>query len=321
MKKLSLFLFSISLCFILTACGGPNITQSQNSIESTSSKIDTRSYIVVEGDSHYDIHVDGNDVDPLELGQQSVTYKVIDTQNGKEYPKTFRYDVVDTTAPLLELKTDSTVVLVGAEIDPTEFIRTASDECDSSVDKDTVTFENKVDTSNAGFYTITYAVKDGSGNETTAVLSVEVVLANMSLNEPSNFGNEVEITVTFADFKDKIKPSKPSYFYSYYESKKSDGKMYYDVIFNAKNLLTESVEMDGLIDASLRYDNKYVYSGFMVTETGGDLEPYDWYSDVDPLTSGKFHYIFELPLEAQSDSKSIVITFTVDGYQNALRAR
>lgn len=100
-----------------------------------------------------------------------VTYTVADS-SGNETTITRNIVYKDVIAPVIKLKGQKSISLkVGATYEEPGF--TAEDECDGDI-SDSVTVKGKVNTKKAGTYTISYKVKDSSGNETVVKRTVTV---------------------------------------------------------------------------------------------------------------------------------------------------
>jgi len=109
-------------------------------------------------------------VDEKSLGKYDVD--VIVHKGKKKKTKKYVVEVVDTVAPVIELSGDREITVeAGDEYDEPGY--TATDNCDDDV-TDNVIVDGKVDTSVLGDYTISYSVKDSSGNEATAARIVHV---------------------------------------------------------------------------------------------------------------------------------------------------
>lgn len=128
-----------------------------------------------------DVEIDGT-IDTTKLGSYEITFKVKD-QSGNESIKTLTFTVVDTTAPTLsgpstyKYKINQTPVNLNSLV-------TSSDNYDEG-EALTLTVNGTVDYTKAGTYTITYKLKDSSGNETTKVVDITISdLSRLMSTEP-----------------------------------------------------------------------------------------------------------------------------------------
>lgn len=113
------------------------------------------------------VTVEGN-VDVEQLGEYTIRYSAIHDQISGEAIRTVY--VVDTTVPEITLLGDATVVLpVGSEY--LESGCTAMDYYSGDL-TDAVTITGSLDPATPGTYTLTYTVKDGSGNQAKAQRNV-----------------------------------------------------------------------------------------------------------------------------------------------------
>lgn len=122
-------------------------------------------------------------VNPNVPGEYDVVYEAIDQLGNAGYA-TLRVEVVDTTPPTLTLVGDPLMRMRCGEVftDPGA---TAEDVCAGAL---TVAVSGNVDTTNAGFYTLTYTADDGNGHVVTAQRHVDVrcncILSNVQVHYP-----------------------------------------------------------------------------------------------------------------------------------------
>lgn len=121
-----------------------------------------------------------------------------------------------------------------------------------------------------------------------------------------------EFYIEYSNVTYKVTPPNPASYYRYYEA--DDGSVYVDVCFAYKNLASNDVDADEIINATLTYAGNYSYTGFTTIEEDnrGDFT-YTNIRSVSPLSTEYIHYLFELPEEAYSSGKSIVVDFQIDG--------
>lgn len=107
-------------------------------------------------------------LDTSVVGTGQVTYEAKDRDDQVVYEFTRDVEVVDTTAPTLELNPSVDTVYVGSThtdggVDVTD------------VQATTTTVDSQVDTSQEGTYSITYTVEDASGNQSVIEKRVSVI--------------------------------------------------------------------------------------------------------------------------------------------------
>ena len=124
-----------------------------------------------DGDVTAQIQISGS-VDTTKVGTYELTYSVTDANNNVG-SMVRTVNVVDTKVPVITL-TGSTTVKVKKGAVYTDAGATASDDIDGNITESIVTV-NPVDTAVAGTYTVTYDVKDTSGNAATQVTRTVIV--------------------------------------------------------------------------------------------------------------------------------------------------
>ncbi|WP_035765023.1 hypothetical protein [Butyrivibrio sp. NC2002] len=121
-----------------------------------------------------------------------------------------------------------------------------------------------------------------------------------------------EFSVDYSNITNDVMPKSPANFYSHYEA--DAGKVYVDFCIAYKNTSGSNIGADKIMSASLKYADKYDYTGFSMIEEDnrGDFT-YSNITSVAPLSTEYIHYLFEVPEEVKNSSESIVISFTIDG--------
>lgn len=159
----------------------------------------------------------------------------------------------------------------------------------------------------------------GTGNESEGqrlVMGEEIELqektawkqyAPLAASEPVTEEDYAELTVLDAEFATKVVPPKASGYYSYYEVKEP-AHTYAHVSFAYKNLATAGKVADEAINVRLIYDNKYEYRGFSaIEENNGADFTYSNITNIDPLTTGRIHYLIEVPAEVETSGRPVVL--------------
>lgn len=133
-----------------------------------------------------------------------------------------------------------------------------------------------------------------------------------------NYG---EFVIESCNLTQKITPSNPASFYTYYEVKDPQ-EIYLDVVMNFKNTSTIGIGADKITDVKVIYSNGYEYGSFStIEESGGSNFTYTNITTIEPLKSSKLHYIATLPIEAKDSQESIKIQFTVYDNKYELQVR
>ncbi len=132
-------------------------------------------------------------------------------------------------------------------------------------------------------------------------------IKQLNINDVATKENKYELTVLGSNFAKIINPPNTSGYYSYYEAKE-DGHQYLEVKYNYKNLSENNVGADDVVTMTIKYDNKYEYTGFSVIEDSDSDFTYTNITNIAPLTTGKLHYLFDIPDEVANSSSSIVAT-------------
>lgn len=137
---------------------------------------------------------------------------------------------------------------------------------------------------------------------------------NVNLNDTMEFPDLGELVIKKAEYTDKVLPSNPDMFYSYYESKASD-KEYFHLVGTFKNTSEDDIYfsiVDDPINFELVYKDKYKYDGFTVIEDdgGGDFNISEF---VEPLTSATMHVLIEVPKEIEDSGETVKVVISANG--------
>ena len=145
--------------------------------------------LVIKATDNYD----GDLTSKVESNTQDnkIIYRVMDSSSNKT-EKEVDIIVKDDTAPSLILNGDKTVYLgVGSKFIESGYV--SIDECDGTLTEN-VTVTGGVDTSKSGTYTVTYQVKDSSGNESVAKRTVRVYEKNNNPSISNSSGSVIYLT-------------------------------------------------------------------------------------------------------------------------------
>ncbi len=141
----------------------------------------------------------------------------------------------------------------------------------------------------------------------------------ISFNELVSVNEKYELIIKSFNIKKIIEPPNTTGYYHYYEA--SDGHQYLDIVFDYKNLTTSDVRADKTSSIKIKYDEKYDYSGFSIIEDEENDFTYSNIRNIAPLSTGKIHYLIEIPDEVANNSGSIVATITCGSEKYDLKIR
>lgn len=151
----------------------------------------------------------------------------------------------------------------------------------------------------------------GSTGQTTQEEVIEVEIGK-TIEDSENYSMQL----ISSSFSNKVKPSKPKGYYSYYEIKDKKANTYFVLKTKIKNLGAETLDGDSISKAILVYDEKYRYDTFGIFEEddGSDIESYSWSLDIEPLKTKKIWFIVEVPLEVSiNKEKTLKAEFEING--------
>lgn len=142
----------------------------------------------------------------------------------------------------------------------------------------------------------------------------------INFNDVVTKDSKYELTVLSYNFAKKILPPNTSGFYTYYEAKE-DGHQYLEIKLNYKNLDGTEITADDIGSIKVKYANKYEYTGFSTIEDSSGDFTYTNITSIAPLTTGKLHYLFDVPDEVVNSSESLVAYINIgnDNYELVLR--
>lgn len=162
--------------------------------------------------------------------------------------------------------------------------------------------------------------QDDSGISITQQEKEEGTAAKIKLNDKITKESKYEMTVVDYEFAKKILPPNTSSYYTYYEAKE-DGHQYLDIKLNYKNLDYTDITADEVGSIKIKFANKYEYTSFSIIEDSDGDFTYSNITSIAPLTTGKLHYLFDIPDEVANSSEPIVAYITIgkDMYELAIR--
>ena len=173
-------------------------------------------------------------------------------------------------------------------------------------------FENNVNTENDEHNISDISISTNSSNDNNTV--------KINLNDVISKDSKYEISVIGYNFSKKILPPNTSGYYSYYEAKE-DGHQYLDIKLNYKNLAGSEIDADEVGSIKIKFADKYEYTSFSIIEDSDGDFTYSNITPIAPLTTGKLHYLFDIPDEVANSSESIVAYITVgtENYELVIR--
>lgn len=130
----------------------------------------------------------------------------------------------------------------------------------------------------------------------------------IDLKNTNKVDGVIEYTFTEIKADKKIEPAITKAFSLFYEAK--DGTKYVDFMMNVKNLKSEKIEIENIINAKVKIDGKE-YDNFAVIEgKNGEGFKLSNIAPIDPLTSSTVHILSDVP-ESEL-SKDIELTFKIN---------
>ena len=140
-----------------------------------------------------------DDIDAHKVGKYTVTFKSTDT-NGNEATVTKKFNVVDTTAPVITVDDENNIYEIEVHAEKPEFKATATDNYDDHVE---VKITDNIDTHKVGTYTITFKSTDTNGNEAIVTKEFNVVdtTAPVITVDDENNTYEIEVHAEKPEFK------------------------------------------------------------------------------------------------------------------------
>ena len=138
-----------------------------------------------------------------------------------------------------------------------------------------------------------------------------------SLNTPFSKSGVAEITIKGAEFTDKVIPTSPRSYYTYYKA--DEGKVYFVINAVLKNLQKEKEDMDRLVKVDAVYGDGYKYRCMLLRDRNGDLE--GLYEYIDPLQPENVKIAVQLPAEAANNTLPIKIIFDFSTQKNVFTFR
>ncbi|TCS77601.1 zinc ribbon domain-containing protein [Pectinatus cerevisiiphilus] len=139
----------------------------------------------------------------------------------------------------------------------------------------------------------------------------------VSLNTPFSKPGIAEITIKGTEFTDKVIPTNPSGYYSYYQA--DEGKVYFVINATLKNLKKEKEDMDKLVRIDAVYSDGYKYHCMLLRDRNGRLD--GLYEFIDPLQPENVKIAVQLPAEAATNTLPIKVVFDFSTQKNVFTFR
>ncbi|GEM_PF-2036107 len=208
--------FFVVLCgVVLIACGGSEeellgVEEVQDDLTAPIISINGDAIVILnQGDEYLDagaIAVDDTDgsvevtttgiVDSNEVGTYIVVYSAVDSSgNSAIKQRTIKVEFVDITAPLITLigSAEMSIIFGSTFVDPGA---TVADNVDEKV---LVVVEGRVESNNAGQYTLTYSAEDAAGNRASKIRLVEVLTAADTVKPIIKINGEESLSIYEGD--------------------------------------------------------------------------------------------------------------------------
>ncbi|WP_433943447.1 bZIP transcription factor [Paenibacillus sp. SN-8-1] len=158
-------------------------------------------------------------------------------------------------------------------------------------------------------------------SETVMETAAEEKSPSLTKGKALTIDGIAEFTVLKSRFSKKVEPSSPTSVYTYYEAKGSD-TTYLVLVTKIKNLADSGKTADEIVNAKIKYDDKYEYTSFtVIEEDNGANFDYTTISPISPLSSSKVLFLAEVPKEVESSNKQLTAEVSVNGvtYQYKIR--
>lgn len=135
----------------------------------------------------YTLDVEKSDFKSNVPGRYTVTYALTNISTGEKSSATFKFQVKDTTPPVITIK-DTVISFLNNEFNALNYASITDNAADLDVSK--LIVEGKIDTAVAATYPITVSIADASGNKTTK--NVNVVVREITDEEKSQFLEKIQ---------------------------------------------------------------------------------------------------------------------------------
>jgi hypothetical protein len=145
-------------------------------------------------------------------------------------------------------------------------------------------------------------------------------ITTIKLKDKVKKDGKYEMTVVSYDFSKKVLPPNTSSYYTYYEAKE-DGHQYLDIKIKYKNLDYTDIGADEVGSVSIKFDNKYEYTGFSVIEDTDKDFTYTNITSIEPLTEGNLHYLIDVPDEVAKGKEPITAFINIGNDKYKLEIR
>ncbi len=132
----------------------------------------------------------------------------------------------------------------------------------------------------------------------------------LNIGDTLSIPAQYEIIFKSVEFASTVEPPKASGYYNYYEVKDA-AKIYYHAVFHVKNLGPKSLDAGEAINVKVLYDGQYEYTGFSTIEENGGAD-FAFTSEIDPLDTGRLHFLVEVPKEVSDSGKSVELFLLVN---------
>jgi len=129
----------------------------------------------------------------------------------------------------------------------------------------------------------------------------------IEINKPITVPDNCRIMIDEVNFTKILTPPTPGRFFYQYEIKNKEN-IYLHLSMIVKNLKTKYTTADKFADVKVKYDNKYNYNAFTTIENDDGTDfTYTNITSIDPLMTGKLHFLIEIPKIAATNNLPIEI--------------
>ncbi|MCR4946702.1 MAG: hypothetical protein K5929_07165 [Lachnospiraceae bacterium] len=153
-------------------------------------------------------------------------------------------------------------------------------------------------------------------------LEEEEALKKITLTYGSQINtSKWEVTYKGTSITTKILPNVTKGYYFYYHT--DDNEVYIDIVFQIKNVHTDTVAIDSIWGGcTVEYDGKkYNKSATLFFSSGEDIDVvYDW-DGIGALRSTTLHVAIKMPKEIQTNNKALMVYLTIAGTKKAVVIR
>jgi hypothetical protein len=159
------------------------------------------------------------------------------------------------------------------------------------------------------------AVTSGGSDSSSNTPNVQLVSIGDTITTDS-----LELTIRNAGFSRKVEPPNPSSYYTYYDAE--NGKVYFAIRVEVKNLGKNDLDCDEVFSATADYNDGYTYTGFTtVEEDNGGNFTYANITSIAPLETRGLQYLIDCPEEVESSTAPFFVILRIQSNDYKLAVR